>query len=696
MYYDDYHYGYGRRGAGGGPAPAGLFANDAQPFWLQRENALQAAGVLYVGTCSGTTSKSNIEVHEYAGGIRKTHWLGNRPTAIDDHNAPSLSVLPDGRLMVCIAVHTQAAGTYYAISKNPLPNHGGFGRTFLIPRDVIGSNIGCSYHTAIHLENGQTVVFRRENTDSIGRQQGFARINTSDLETVDNPVWTVQRLFKRDNQRPYGLFIKWPGVANRVFSVGSNGHPDEVSTAVSLHGFTMDFTAGAPTLATMNGTPILSALPFNITEATLIKDQTGPSNGMMWPHDLVIGPDGQPWILFSRHPTVVTGADGRSINAEYWFARWDVGTSAFICHQLSSNNRTPILAQQRYVPGLCFNKSDPRKIALIENGGDFSPEIKEYSFDEITGVKTLIRTIGPQGNGLEKTRIISPAGASPATPYLWAVFGVYEDITDFEADQWADGLTATPDEFSGPLDATTVALIARMSVAPDATWQSHYDWLVRRLKVGGINGTDNWTGGAFYNFIAHDAQAARLDWKGASEASVVAGTTGPIFTAGVGYAGINTTTDYLQLLAPSGVSGFTQNGAHAGAVHNLGTGASALKRIAGGSPVLIDNLTLRINETGGLTPRNLATNTTSTNGRVFLLNNRSGAAAAQYYMDGALMKTRTEASVAVDTAALLVGYSNTLPTETVTLGGSKTAAQVADLAYALAGFRRRVQAPAAP
>jgi hypothetical protein len=259
---------------------------------------------------------------------------------------------------------------------------------------------------------------------------------------------------------------------------------------------------------------------------------------------------------------------------------------------------------------------------------------------------------------------------------------------------WADALTITPDSFSGGLDAATTALIARMSVAPDATWQARYDWLVRRLKVGGLNGTDNWTDlGAFYSFIAHDAQAARLDWKGTANATLVGA---PTFAAGVGYTGINTATDYVSIPAATTIPGFAQNSAHAGiAFTNTFTGTSALRRSAASPPILIDHNTIRINESGGLA-RSTATNTQSTNVRQFTVANRSGAALTQYYMDGALMKTGTGASVAVDSAALLVGLNNTFLNEFVTLGASKTLAQIQDLDYALSGFRRLVQGRAAP
>jgi hypothetical protein len=245
------------------------------------------------------------------------------------------------------------------------------------------------------------------------------------------------------------------------------------------------------------------------------------------------------------------------------------------------------------------------------------------------------------------------------------------------------------------LDPATVALIARMSVAPNADWERHYDWLVRRLKVGGIHGTDNWADpGALYNFIAHDAQAARLDWKGAGSATLVGA---PIFTTGVGYRGLSNvnTTDYLQFAAPNATAGIAQNSAHAMATHSVGTGSSALRRISGGSPVLVDNATLRINESGGLT-RNLTTNTTSTDGRQTILINRSGPTATQYYLNGAQMKAGTAVSVVVDSSPLVTCYSTTLPMETISLGSSKTAQQVVDMAYAFDGFRRRVQAPAAP
>ena len=649
---------------------------------------------MLVGHCSGTQSLCNYEVTEVVGGVRKIHNVGGGGgLSVDDHNNPSLSVLPDGRIMAALGRHIQPPGTLYRISTSAPPIQG-WGREFAVPYHPSSTGQSTSYHHVFHMESGKSYLFRRENMDgALGRrEQGISYIDTANLESGDAPTWTVERMMMRPNARPYALYEKW-GV-NKIFCIASYGHPGEVSTDCNLYGFYIDTSAGAPTYWKMDGTQIVAAVPWDLAaNATLIAQETAPNDGEMWPWDVIIGPDGYPWVLYTRHPGIVLGGSGRAINIEYWFGRWT--GSAWVNHQLSTGNRTPVSTQQTYAAGLCFDRSDPRKLFLSESNGDNISEIKLYSFDEVTGVKTLVRNVGSHGNGREKIRLISPEGASPPTPILFSEVESYADITDFEMHLHSEA-TVTYDGVAGSLDAATVALIARMSSAPDATWQARYDWLVRRLKQGGLNGTDNWSDlGALYVFMAHDAQAARLDWKGSgSTDATVTGT--PSFVAGSGYAGLNTTTDYVQLPAPNAIPGFAQNNAHVGAMWKDVTVSGALiRRIASGSPVLVDLGLLRINETSGLS-RGAGTNTLSRNNRQFALANRSGASATQYYMDGAQMKTGTGASGAVDSAALVVGYSNNYRMEAVTLGAGKSAAQVRDLHYALNGFRRLVVGRVAP
>ncbi|RYD91930.1 MAG: hypothetical protein EOP61_26620 [Sphingomonadales bacterium] len=83
-----------------------------------------------------------------------------------------------------------------------------------------------------------------------------------------------------------------------------------------------------------------------------------------------------------------------------------------------------------------------------------------------------------------------------------------------------------------PPDPAAAALIARMSEAPGAARVSLIDAAVRALKAGGV-----WEKlDCCWVMAAHDAQAGRLNWKGAANMLTALGGM-PGFTADRGYQG---------------------------------------------------------------------------------------------------------------------------------------------------------------
>ncbi len=90
----------------------------------------------------------------------------------------------------------------------------------------------------------------------------------------------------------------------------------------------------------------------------------------------------------------------------------------------------------------------------------------------------------------------------------------------------------------GP-DTASIALIARMTAAPDSARRGQIDALVRALKIAGI-----WPKlAALYLTAAHDAQAARLNWVSGSHDLTEHGAL--TFTADRGYTG-DGSTGYLD------------------------------------------------------------------------------------------------------------------------------------------------------
>lgn len=134
--------------------------------------------------------------------------------------------------------------------------------------------------------------------------------------------------------------------------------------------------------------------------------------------------------------------------------------------------------------------------------------------------------------------------------------------------------------FGAGYDADASALFARMTSAPDETRKGHIDTLILALKAAGV-----WSKmDVLYILAAHDAQAARLDWKGTYDATAN-GT--PTFTTDRGYTGSlsnGLTTTYSPELASLG---FAVTSAHLGGftlthtANNLGDVAIAAGANAG-------------------------------------------------------------------------------------------------------------------
>jgi hypothetical protein len=100
-------------------------------------------------------------------------------------------------------------------------------------------------------------------------------------------------------------------------------------------------------------------------------------------------------------------------------------------------------------------------------------------------------------------------------------------------------------------------LYAAMSVQPDATRQGHIETLINALRTAGV-----WAKlDVFYVMAAHDAQAARLNWRNPATFALSA-VNSPTFTTDRGYAG-NGSSSYLNTAWDAATNGvlYTQNSA---------------------------------------------------------------------------------------------------------------------------------------
>jgi hypothetical protein len=640
---------------------------DGTTAWYIDQRGIVINGNLFYSTSSGTTSRGSTEIVRVSPQGNTTIWNVLPYIGANDHNNASFLQLSDGRLVAFFQIHTDVAGTRYRVSLAAAPDIKGWG----VERQIaLSGGASVSYTHPFILNDDKIYLFRRNNIDTggAGRRQQLCVTTESSL-IAGTETWTSADIFENDPVRPYPKYVQ--NGADRVDIFTSNASPAEASDCGLYAGYAK-LDAGTLKFYTSAGVEITASRPFNVeTEFTAVQLPTATDINESWTYDATVGSDGHLRGLSMRYPTT------SETDVEYWHHRWD--GSAWVNTRLAQNIRY-VYPAQPYVPGLVFDKRDATVIYMgLNQTNSELVTVGKYAFDEGTGAITLTQTIATDFN--DAMRFHSPPG-NTGDFELTFNYGNYTSFTAFEMDAWLYGTVAVQQPATpGSYLAETDALIARMSVAPSTARKDAIDRYIRKLKLGAISGNDIWAKIAgLYLLAAHDAQAARLNWKAASNDLTLVGT--PTFVANSHITGNN--TNYLQGPAPNAIgSPYTQNSAFL-AAHTGRVGFNVIRRIAGGSPTLLSRTLSRVNGNGG-------TDATGAQGSFFLAN-RSDSANVSTYWDAALQRTQAITSTTLDTAALVICYEAG-EAQMVAWGGALTADEAADFSNATWEYIREVVAP---
>jgi hypothetical protein len=663
----------GMRVGGGASSSLSRIMPDGTTAWYTDQRGIVINGNLFYSTSSGTTSRGSIEIVRVAPDGKTTIWNVLPYAEVDDHNNASFVQLSDGRLMAFYSTHTDTRGTHYRVSNEPAPDIKGWGPDKQIAPDATKTT---SYSHPFLLNDGKVYMFRRHNSDdATGRPHEMCSATESSI-LAGTETWAKEKVFKRDGQRPYPKLVQ--NGADRVDIFTSNGSPSEVSDCGLYAGY-CQLDAGTMKFYTSAGVEITAARPFDVqANFTEVQVPTATNINESWTYDATVGSDGHLRGLSMRYPT-----SGGGIDNEYWHHRWT--GSAWVNTRLAEDVRN-VYVGQPYVPGLVFDKRDATVIYMGLNQTDSElVTVGKYAFDEGTGAITLTQTIATDLN--DAMRFHSPPG-NTGDFELTFNYGAYESFDDFEMDAWLYG-TVSVVQPTSPLSylAETDALVARMSVAPSTARKDAIDRYIGKLKAGAISGSDIWAKVAgLYLLAAHDAQAAQLNWKGASNDLTLVGT--PTFVANSHATG--NSTNYFVGPAPNAIgSPYTQNSAflaaHYGKSGGSNYGTNIIRRIAVGSPTLLSGTLSRINANGG----------TAVSGYIpdgSYIAVRESSTALKTYRNGTLQRTESVTSAALDADALVVCYE-ALEAQMVAWGGALTADEAMDFNIATWEYIREVVAP---
>ena len=263
--------------------------------WFGDPRAVHHDGKTFVGWVD---LEGDIKVSSY------DHSTEERVTAAlqarlnqDDHANPSIHLRPDGRLMVFYSRHVGPA-MYYRISTNP-----GDVRAWSEPRAMptnVAGGFGYTYPNPIRLEaEDMTYLFWR----------GGNYNPTYSIQADASDTWSQSRnLMLHAGERPYVKYAS--DDADTIHVAYTNAHPGEFG---DVNIYYAQVRGGAIWGAGGNRIAALSDPPIAPEQGDEVFNPSVPT----WIHDVAVGPDGRPVIVFAS-------LESRDEH-HYHYAHWDGG-----------------------------------------------------------------------------------------------------------------------------------------------------------------------------------------------------------------------------------------------------------------------------------------------------------------------------------------------------------------------------------
>jgi hypothetical protein len=425
------------------PLPGGAFevAPDGVWTWFNDERAIFHQGSLFAGYVKGDgqygVTRYDPSTHQVRHMILSTATSRQQ----DDHNNPSLTVLPDGRLLALYAKHLGGSQFYQRTSLVPLPStDADWGPEIVRPL------------TANNTYNNTYLLTGESN-----RIYNFHRnINFNPTITVSDDLgatWQPSVQFVEvgtNNVRPYPRYCS--NGADRIDLIYTDGHPRDVNNSIyhmfyrggAFHrtdGTIIDTFANLP-LDHQGGQRGSVIYPFS---SAAWGPGQGPDDwipgGRAWTWDVHYGRDGHPVCVFQ----VQTGTDATWASSRifYYYARWN--GSAWERKFIAHGGRGIYAAESDYGGGMCIDPDHPEVIYFSSNAADpFQPgDISNVPLRDGARYE-LYRGVTRDGGASfeweqltfdspqDNLRPIVPPGHGYDRALLW-FHGSYRTYTDYDA-----------------------------------------------------------------------------------------------------------------------------------------------------------------------------------------------------------------------------------------------------------------------
>jgi len=364
--------------------------------WFAEPRAVNYGGRTFVGWVDWQ-GHVNVGAYDQHSGGSVTVALFQH---VDDHDSPSLSVNPDGRLTVFFSHHA-GSHIYYRVSERPL-DITSWGPEMTVPARRVGT-WGNTYPTPLRLPaaGGPLWLFWRGSDWStfFSIQRGAGGWSSP------------RRMIRVPGQRPYVKYATDGG--GTIHMAFTRSHPREGRTGV----YYAKYRRGAFYRASGRRIRSVARLPFRPREATMIyDDRRHRASG--WVHDIGLGADGRPVVVYA----VVHSRRRHSYRYARWTGRrWVDG---FIVRAGGTISTTP--REWAYSGGISLDKRDPSVAYLSRRVGGVN-ELERWHTPN--GGMRWTHSAITHGSRWGNYRPVVPLGTSPGAggDLLWlsGYYGTY-------------------------------------------------------------------------------------------------------------------------------------------------------------------------------------------------------------------------------------------------------------------------------
>lgn len=264
----------------------------------------------------------------------------------DDHANPAFYVRRDGRITAFYSAHC-GKPLYHRTTVRPA-RVSDWGPERTVPTNTPGG-YGYTYPTPIWSpRDSKLYLFWR----------GGTFLPTFSTSEDEGRTWAPARTLMYDNepgssQRPYVKYVEHDGVIHLAYT---QAHPRNRPTSI----FYMRYEPGVGWRRA--GGADIGAPPFVPTDGDRVFD-AWEYGQRAWVHDVAVGSDGRPRIVFASF-----SRDARYTDHRYWFARWD--GQRWRKHPITSAG--PSIdpdGERQYSAGIVLDQEDPDVVYLARKKG---------------------------------------------------------------------------------------------------------------------------------------------------------------------------------------------------------------------------------------------------------------------------------------------------------------------------------------